>query len=301
MSKGIRQLDGKVAVITGAASGIGRALAFALYNKNCNLALVDMDASGLDAVERALRMVSPRGHLSLHVVNVANKGRMRTLADEVADVHGHIHLLVNNAGAAYEAPFPQTSLDAWERIMGVNLWGVIYGCHYFIPHLARVDRAHIVNLSSLLGMVGIPSQTLYCTSKFAVRGFSEALLEELRATEIGLTIAYPGSVATNIMKMAEGDDAQLLKRLSDWYERNAMSPDRVAARIVAAVEKGKRRVLISRETVFADGLKRLLPVAGNRIISDMVIRVLGLEDVRQKRNLRWRQTMVEGNHDGWPR
>ena len=297
MGKGIRQLNGKVAVITGAASGIGRALAFVLRKKGCDLALVDLDANGLDALGCDLRAAYPTGNLSLHALNVADKGHMKALADEVAETHESVHLLINNAGVAYEGPFPQTGLDTWERIMGVNLWGVIYGCHYFMPHLAKVDRAHIVNLSSLFGIVGMAGQTTYCTTKFAVRGFSEALWEELRATEIGLTVVHPGSVATNIMKTADGDDPQLMRRLSDWYEQNAISPDRAAAQIVAAVEKGKPRLLIARETVFADYVKRLFPVTGNKVIGDIVIRVLGLEDMREKRKLRWQQTMVEGQTD----
>ena len=297
MSKGIGRLKGKVAVITGAASGIGRALAFVLRKKDCNLALVDLDANGLDALGHDLRTAYPTGNLSLHALNVADKDHMKALAEEVVEAHEGVHLLINNAGAAYEGPFPQTSLDAWDRIVGVNLWGVIYGCHYFMPHLAKVERAHIVNLSSLFGIVGMAGQTVYCTTKFAVRGFSEALWEELRATEIGLTVVYPGSVATNIMKTADGDDPQLLKRLSDWYEQNAVSPHRVATQIVAAVEKGKPRLLISRETIFTDCVKRLFPVIGNRIIGDIVIRVLGLGDMREKRRLRWQQTMIEGQDD----
>ena len=297
MGKGIRQLDGKVAVITGAASGIGRALAFVLRKKGCHLALVDLDANGFDALGRDLRAAYPTGNLSLHALNVADKDHMKALAYEVAEAHGGVHLLINNAGVAYEGSFPQTGLDNWERVMGVNLWGVIYGCHYFMPYLAKVERAHIVNLSSLLGIVGMAGQTVYCTTKFAVRGFSEALWEELRTTEIGLTVVYPGSVATNIMKTADGDDPQLMRRLSDWYEQNAISPHRVAAQIVAAVEKGKPRLLITREVVFADCVKRLLPVVGNRIIGDIVIRVLGLEDMREKRKLRWQQTMIESQED----
>lgn len=297
MNKGIRQLNGKLAVITGAASGIGRALAFALRKKGCDLALVDVDVNGLDAVGRDLRAISPQGNLSLHAADVADRVRMKALADEVADAHGHVHLLINNAGAAYEGPFPQTGLDAWERIMGVNLWGVIYGCHYFMPYLARADQAHIVNLSSMFGIVGMAGQTAYCTTKFAVRGFSEALWEELRATDVGLTVVHPGSVATNIIKTAEGDDPHLLRRLSDWYDENAISPDRVAAKIVSAVQKGKPRLLITRETIFADCVKRLLPVFGNRIVCELAIKLLGVEDMREKRQRRWQQTMIEGQSD----
>ena len=125
---------------------------------------------------------------------------MQELAGEVVAAHGAVHVLINNAGIGHEAAFPQTSLDDWERIVDVNLWGVIYGCHFFMPHLAKVDRAHIVNVSSLFGIVAMPGQSAYCATKFAVRGLSESLWEELRATSVGLTVVHPAAVATDIMK-----------------------------------------------------------------------------------------------------
>src|SRR5476651_735904 len=178
---------GSVAVVTGAASGIGRALALGLWEKGCHLALVDLDHHGLARLELELGRSGRRQTLTTHVADVGNRARMRDLAREVADAHGAVHLLINNAGIGYEAAFPQTSLDDWDRIIDVNLWGVIYGCHFFMPHLAKVSRGHIVNMSSLLGIVAMAGQTAYSTTKFAVRGFSESLAEELRATTVGLT------------------------------------------------------------------------------------------------------------------
>lgn len=294
MKKGIRQLDEKVAVITGAASGIGRSLAIQLRKEGCHLALVDIDEAGLQVLSEQLKSSGPSRHITSHVADVSDKVRMKALANEVSDAHIGIHLLINNAGVGYEAPFPQTTLDAWERVMGINLWGVIYGCHFFMPHMAKEERAHIVNLSSLFGIVGMAGQTVYCASKYGVRGFSEALWEELRATSIGLTVVHPGSVATNIMKTSEGDDPELMQRLASWYEKNAMKPEKAAAQIIAAVKKGKPRLLISAESFLADQVKRLLPVAGNKAICDLVIRGLGLQDMREKRQIQWQETMVDG-------
>jgi short-subunit dehydrogenase len=294
---GIRQLSGNVAVVTGAASGIGRALALGLWEKGCHLALVDLDADGLARVQRELSGSGRQQTMTTHVADVGNRTRMRDLAREVMDAHGAVHLLINNAGIGYEAAFPQTSLDEWDRIMDVNLWGVIHGCHFFMPHLAKVDRGHIVNLSSLFGIVAMAGQTAYSTTKFAVRGFSESLAEELRATTIGLTVVHPGAVATNIMKHTRGDDPELLQRLVRWYERNAVSPERVATKIIRAVEKGTPRLLITPEAYFGDVLKRLMPVAGNKLFVDAVIRVLGVDDMRAKRIAQWRETMVEGDVD----
>jgi len=292
--KGIRQLTGKVAVVTGAASGIGRALALGLWEKGCNLALVDLDQDGLTRLHSDLSRSGRHQTVTTHVDDVGDRVRMRELTCEVVEAHGAVHVLINNAGIGYEAAFPQTSLDDWDRIVDVNLWGVIYGCHFFMPHLAKVERAHIVNLSSLFGIVAMAGQSAYSTTKFAVRGFSESLAEELRATSVGLTVVHPGAVATNIMKRTRGDDPELLQRLVRWYERNAMSPERVAVQIIRAVEKGTPRLLITPEAFFGDFLKRLMPVAGNKLFVDVLIRVLRVEDMRAKRIKQWRETMVEG-------
>jgi NAD(P)-dependent dehydrogenase (short-subunit alcohol dehydrogenase family) len=291
--QGIRQLSRKVAVVTGAASGIGRALALGLSEKGCQLALVDLDQDGLARLQLDLTARGGDQTVTTHVADVAERERMRALPREILAAHGAVHLLINSAGIAHEAAFPQTSLDDWDRIMGANLWGVIHGCHFFMPHLAKVDRGHIVNLSSLLGIVAMPGQTGYATTKFAVRGFSESLAEELRATSVGLTLVYPGAVATNIMKRARGDDPELLQRLGRWYEHNAIPPERVATQIIRAVERGTPRLLISPEVFLGDLLRRLMPVAGNKLMVDAVIRVLGVEDMRAKRIKQWHETMVD--------
>ncbi len=293
--RGIRRLSGKVAVVTGAASGIGRSLALELRDKGCHLALVDLDQDGLSRLQLELGGSSQAQTVTTHVADVADRERMRDLAREVAAAHGAVHVLINNAGIGYEAAFLQTSLDEWDRILGVNLWGVIHGCHFFMPYLAKVDQAHIVNMSSLFGIVAMAGQTAYSTTKFAVRGFSESLAEELRATTVGLTVVHPGAVSTNIMKRTRGDDPELLQRLVRWYERNAMRPERVAARIIRAIEKGTPRLLITPEAFLGDFLKRLMPVAGNKLFVDAMIRVLGVEDMRAKRIKQWRETMVEGD------
>jgi NAD(P)-dependent dehydrogenase (short-subunit alcohol dehydrogenase family) len=295
--KGIRDLKGRVAVVTGAANGIGRALALGLWDKGCHLALVDVDQDGLASLRLVLTR-SGRGQIATsHIANVGDKVRMEELAREVVATHGAVHVLINNAGVAHEAAFPQTSLDDWERIIGVNLWGAIYGCHFFMPHLAKVDRGHIVNLSSLLGIVAMPGQSAYCATKFAVRGLSESLFEELRATSVGLTVVHPAAVATDIMNRGTGDDPELLRRISRWYERHAIKPERAAAMIIRAIEKGTPRLLIAKEAVLGDLLMRLMPVTGHKIFSDLVIRVMGVEDMRAKRIEQWRETMMKANDD----
>jgi NAD(P)-dependent dehydrogenase (short-subunit alcohol dehydrogenase family) len=292
--RGIRDLRGKVVVITGAANGIGRALAVGLAARGCRLALEDIDRIGLARFTDELAQSSAGGATTTHVADVSDQDRMAELADEVVAAHGAVHVLINNAGVAHEAAFPQTSLDDWERVIGVNLRGVVHGCHFFMPHLAKVERAHIVNVSSMLGIVGMAGQSAYCASKFAVRGLSEALWEELRPTTIGLTLVHPGAVATSINRHARGDDPELLQRIDQWYERHAIRPEEASRRIIAAIESGTPRLLIAPETAFADVVKRLMPVRGNRMIVDIAIRTLGVEDMRAKRLAQWRRTMIDG-------
>ena len=292
--KGIPDLTGKVAVITGAANGIGRALAIDLRRKGCRLALVDIDGEGLARLRQDFARPERDDAVSTHVADVSDRQRMQDLADEVVAAHGAVHVLVNNAGVAYEGAFAHTPLDDWDFVIGTNLWGVIHGCHFFMRHLAKAERAHIVNVSSLLGIAAIGGQSVYAATKFAVRGLSEALWEELRPTTVGLTVVHPGVVATGILRRARGEDQELLQRLDRWYARHAISADRASAQIVRAIEKGTPRLLIGPETRFADGVKRLMPVWGNRLLTDIAIRTFDVEDVRAKRFGRWRDTMVDG-------
>jgi len=295
--KGIRHLGGKVAVVTGAANGIGRSLSMGLWDKGCHLALVDLDEDGLARLRQHLSRSRPAQRVTLHTADVGDRDRMRDVSDEVVDAHSAVHVLINNAGIGYEAAFPQTSLADWDHVLSVNLWGVIHGCHFFLPHLAKVDRAHIVNLSSLFGIIGMPGQAAYSASKFAVRGLSESLWEELRATSVGLTIVHPAAVATGIMTRTKGDDPELIQRMVRWFETHGIPPERAATQIIRAIEKGSPRLRLTIDSTFADVMKRLMPVAGNKLITDVVIRAVGAEDMRAKRIRQWRETMVEGRPD----
>ena len=296
-SRGLRHLRKRTALVTGAAAGIGRELALGLADKGCHLALVDISEDRLGALRDELAATHSGQTFTAHVADVADRERMRALAREVHAAHPELNLLINNAGVGYEGPFPQTSLETWDHVMGVNLWGVVHGCHFFLPLLARADRGHIVNLSSLFGTMGMAGQTAYCTSKYAVRGLSESLWEELRDTTVGLTVVHPGGVATDIMKTADGDDPELMSHLAAWYEANAFSPRRAAAQIIRAVERGTPRLLITPEAYLVDYVKRLLPVAGNQMICELMLRVLKVEHMRARRRAQWQETMVDG--DPW--
>ena len=292
MNKGVADFGGKTFVITGAASGIGLELVRQSLALGARVALVDIDGERL---EQARAESSAPDRCSTHVVDVADRAQMLALPADVLRHHESIHVLINNAGVGYEAAFPQTGLETWDHVMGVNFWGVVHGCHAFMPHLAQAPAAHIVNMSSLFGVIGMPGQSAYCASKFAVRGLSECLWEELRPTTVGLTVVHPGGVATRIMQTADGDDPELMQKLADWYQANAMEPAKAAAAILRAIRRGTPRLLVGPEAYLADYAKRLLPVLGNKWVGDLVIKALGLDYMRDLRKDQWERTMVRGD------
>jgi short-subunit dehydrogenase len=179
-----------------------------------------------------------------------------------------VHVLVNNAGVAVTATFEEHSLEDFEWLIGINLWGVVYGCKFFLPALHEVDEAHIVNVSSVFGFVGMPLNSSYCASKFAVRGFSEALRAELSGSTIGVTSVHPGGVATSIVRDArvaergfEGLHQSTVRRF-----KHMLPPEKAARAIVKGIRKNSARVLITREAYLIDVLKRLFPVLSSELI-----------------------------------
>lgn len=261
----MRQLAGRVAVVTGAASGIGRATSELLARRGCALALVDVNAKGLVEVADAIR--AGGGAASLHEVDVADREQMRALPEAVLAEHGAVHLLVNNAGVSVGAEFSDHSLEDFDWVVGVNFWGVVHGCKFFLPHLLEQEEAHIVNISSLFGIVGFPSQSSYSATKFAVRGFSESLSAELAASGVGVTVVHPGAIRTNIMRDSRVYDEVLRRRSQEIFDSRGLEPEVAAARIVRAVERGRLRLLIAREARLGDWLKRLFPALTERIIA----------------------------------
>jgi NAD(P)-dependent dehydrogenase (short-subunit alcohol dehydrogenase family) len=251
-------LDGRVAVVTGASSGIGRETARLLARKGCTLALADVNEVGLAETKRLIEAAG--GAASTHVVDVASRERMEAFAGEVIAAHGHVHVLVNNAGVSVVSSLAQHDLDDFEWLFGINFWGVVHGCKFFLPHLRREAEAHIVNISSLFGLIGLPTQSAYCASKFAVRGFTESLGAELHGTGVGITCVHPGGINTNIIKSARMTDEVPRAKLVRFFERKTMPAERAAELIVRAIEKKRPRLLIAKETYVLDALKRLFPV-----------------------------------------
>ena len=187
----MKQLSNRIAVVTGAGSGIGQQTALALARKGCHLAIQDVVADRVQGTADAI------GELGREVLvdafDVSRADEMQRFADRVAERFGGAHIVVNNAGVDVSAPFEECSLEDWEWIVGVNLWGVIHGCRSFLPQLRQQDEGHVVNISSIFGYTGIPSQSAYCATKFAVRGLTESLHQELHGTSIGVTVGPASS------------------------------------------------------------------------------------------------------------
>ena len=272
----MRRFENRVAVVTVAASGIGRATAMALSREGCHLALVDIKAEPLEETRTLCRADR---HVSTHVVNVADKAAMQQLASDVAREHGGTHVLVNNAGVAVGASFMEQSLEDFEWLMGINFWGVVYGCKFFLPQLLEADEAHIVNISSVFGLQGVPMNSSYCASKFAVRGLSESLRTELVETRVGVTCVHPGGVATNIVKDArfvEPEGMSGVRERTIESFKKMLPPERAAQDILRGIKKNAPRVLVTREAYAIDWIKRALPDLSTTLVAKNWKRMPGI-------------------------
>jgi short-subunit dehydrogenase len=262
---------GTVAVVTGAAGGIGRGLALELARRGAPLALVDVDAAGL---ARTRALAAAHGvRVSTHATDVADRAAMAALPDAVVAEHGAVHLLVNNAGVSVAAPVAELDLDDLAWLLGVNLWGVVHGCRFFLPHLARAPRAHVCNVLSDFALLGFPTKSPYCAAKFAVRGFSEALRAELAGSSVGLTCVYPGPVATDLVRRGRAWDAAKQAAEAEFVASRAIPVAKVARRTLAGIERGRARVLIGAETRAIDLATRLAPGLVNTLVGRLRGRV----------------------------
>jgi NAD(P)-dependent dehydrogenase (short-subunit alcohol dehydrogenase family) len=260
-------IQGAVAVVTGAASGIGRALAVELSRQGAQLALTDVNPAGLDETRRLLGAVTARTYM----MDVSDPAAFENFARQVEHDFGRTSILVNNAGVALYGTFAEISVKDFEWLMAINFWGVIYGCKFFLPQLVREPGAHIVNISSVFGLIGPPGQSAYCSSKFAVRGFTECLREELRAAGVRVTCVHPAGIATSIADKARtGAFAQVagLDEIRKQFSKALTIPAADAAKvIVRAILSNKDRVLIGKDAYRIDMLQRLVPARATAMLT----------------------------------
>ena len=257
------EFNRKVVVVTGAASGIGREIARAFAARGADLALADINEEGLLAVKEELE--SQGRKVYAQVVDVSVAEQVEDFCDNTYREMGRVNVLCNNAGVAVGGRMEEISLEDWEWIIGINLWGVIYGCHYFYPSMIEQgDGGHIVNTSSNTGLFPAPGVSPYCTAKYAVVGLSETLRAEAALHRIGVSVLCPGLIATDITKTARISTGtsrmspeELLEMMDGFYHRFTASPNRAARAVIKGVERNRGVILVCPESYIQDILHRL--------------------------------------------
>ena len=258
-----------IAVVTGAASGIGQALAIKFASEGISgVAISDVNAEGLAETQAAIEKFGVP--VSVHVTDVSKLEQVQQLADAVIAQHGRVTHVVNNAGVGLIGTFEQISLSDFEWLMGINFWGVVYGCKVFLPLLKQQESAHIVNISSVFGFIAPEEQTAYCSAKFAVRGFTESLRHELADTNITVSCVHPGGILTNIVRNSRvGEDTP-----EEWKQQGTKLFDRVAKTtaetaanvILDGIRSKEPRILIGKDAKAISLVSRLFPTKYLRVL-----------------------------------
>jgi NAD(P)-dependent dehydrogenase (short-subunit alcohol dehydrogenase family) len=276
----MRNFQGKVAAITGAGSGIGRALVIELASCGCHLALADVDGARLAETQQLAQSAGAR--VTSAVIDVSDRDAVFAWAAQCRAEHGQVNLIFNNAGVALAAFAESTQPADFEWLMSINFWGVVHGTQAFLPHLHASGEGHVVNISSIFGVIAMPTQSAYCASKFAVRGYTEALRMELELSgaPVSATCVHPGGVATNIalasrvdpeISRMSGLDAQAHRERSHRMIQ-VTSPESAALQIIAGVQRNARRVLVGPDARRLDVWARLLGSAYQLLILGRVRR-----------------------------
>ncbi len=248
-----------VAVVTGAASGIGRALAVRLSQAGAQLALADVNEAELQATAQLVRTTC-----TTHYVDVSAEQRMQDFVQEVVAAHGRASLVINNAGVALYGTVEELSTADIAWLMGVNFWGVVYGTKYFLPVLQQQPAAHLVNISSIFGIIGFPGQAAYNASKFAVRGFTEAMRHELAGSSVRISCVHPGGIKTNIARSArvgaKAHSVQVPVEVAHFDKLSPTTAEQAAERIVRGIERNEPRIMVGADAGLMERVQRLFPV-----------------------------------------
>lgn len=255
---------GKVVVVTGAASGIGQALARDFARRGAKLALSDVNIDGLNSLAEELRRSGAT--VMADRLDVADREAFFAYADKVIGEMGGADVVINNAGVALVGSIASLPIDQIDWLMGINFWGVVHGTKAFLPHMTEKKAGSIVNVSSVFGLIGVPGQGAYCAAKFAVRGFTETLRQEMHGSGVHIGCVHPGGIKTNIAKSARvvelpagAESAEAIARRFEDVART--TPAQAAATIIRGIEKRSTRILIGPDARVISGLARLLPVA----------------------------------------
>ncbi len=267
----MKNFSGKTVVVTGAGSGIGRGLAKLLANKGADLALVDLSEENLEETSRLISESESVSRVRSYSLDVSDKKAVYDLADKVYGDFGRIDVVINNAGVALSETVEDMNYEDFEWVMNINFWGVVYGTKAFLPYLKRSSESYIVNISSIFGLISLPTQSAYNASKFAVKGFTEALRLELKNTTVNPICVHPGGIKTNIAK-----SARFYKNVDGSLDRDEAinmfdkftwtTPDKAAKTIVNGIIKNNKRVLIGPDARVVDWFQRLLPDTYDRIL-----------------------------------
>ena len=263
--KRMTTISGSAAAITGAASGIGRALALELAARGCDVAVADVNDAGLASLADEIKRMHQR-KVSIHRLDVSQPAQIEEFAKAAIASHPELNIVVNNAGVALFGQFHEIDQSQIDWLMNINFWGVVHGTRAFLPHLQACGEAHIVNVSSIFGIIAPAGQTAYCAAKFAVRGFSEALRHELQVnkSKVTLSVVHPGGVATSIAsnaRMGTGvtDNSRRSEAIDRFAEAARTTPRDAALRIIRGIEKNEPRILIGNDARFLDLLQRFRP------------------------------------------
>ncbi|NRA41377.1 MAG: SDR family oxidoreductase [Pseudomonadales bacterium] len=278
----------KTAVITGGAGGIGMAIATALLDEQVSVALVDIDSQALAKAKQQLSTLSStnvsstensntssKPSISTHCADVSDAAAMQALVDAVIAEHGQVDYLFNNAGLTITRAFKSYQLEHWQKIIGVNLWSVIYSSHYFLPALEKTQGS-IINISSLAGFLGLPYQAGYSLTKSAVRSLSESLYAELKHSGVHVMCVHPGAVRTAIIEKAieDSDNPKLTQQLAKLTAKTAIEPELLAKKIIRAVKRKKQRLVVGLDAHAVEILKRLMPSMLHSLFAQLFARTM---------------------------
>ena len=255
----MKSFQGKVAVITGAGSGIGRSLALQLNQAGAHLALCDIDGFGISETLNLLKNKSLAA--SIHIVDVSDQRQMQQFAVDVIAEHRRVDILINNAGITISpSPFDEITDQQFEKIININMWGVYYGVRAFLPHLKARPEASIITVSSLAGLIGLSGYSPYAMSKFGIRALSESLAMELSDTNVHVIVVHPGGVKTNIIKNAPNLDAADREQAHQAFTQAAfLTADKAAEKILRAAKKNRHRLILGADARVAYFIRMLFP------------------------------------------